>query len=175
MMEILDILGVGGSVVSGGVFGLLGSAFGAWMKTKQKKAELEEKAAERNHQKEMFKLNMESNSQQGSWAALETSLRAEELTNNTNNYKWVSAIKALFRPFLTTSLWGMVAWEINLLLSGSLTTYLAQAIDSQAIFEPTEIVSIVKYIIYSTVFSATTATTWWFGERSLTMPEFKNR
>jgi len=174
-MEILDMLGVGASVASGGLFGLVGSAFGAWMKAKQKAAEIQERIADRNHEKEMFRLQMEGKSQDGSWTALETSLRAEQSTNLATNYKWVSAIKALFRPFITAALWVMVYLEITLLLSGELTEHVARVLDSQAILDPTEIVEIVKYIIYSTVFSATTATTWWFGERSLTMPEFKNR
>lgn len=174
-MELLDILGAGASVASGGIFGIIGAAFGAWNKAKEKALELKERMADRQHEKDMFRLNMEGKSQDGSWTALETSLRAEASTNVATNYRWVSAIKALFRPFITTALWGMVALEMYMLQSGVLTKFLSTAIDSQALFDPTEIVSIAKYIIYSTVFSATTATTWWFGERSLTLPEFKNR
>jgi hypothetical protein len=174
-MEILDILGVGASVASGGLFGVLGAAFGSWMKSKEKALEFKERIAEREYQKDMFRLRMEGKSQEGSWNALETSLQAEASTNVATNYRWVSAVKALFRPFITTALWVVVGWEIKMMLDGSLTTMVSTALDSQAVFDPTEIVSITKYIIYSTVFSATTATTWWFGERSLTMPEFKNR
>lgn len=174
-MSFLDILGVGASVASGGIFGLLGAAFGSWMKTKEKVLELKERIAGRAHEKDMFRLRMEGKSQEGSWDALTTSLQAEASTNVATNYRWVSAIKALFRPFITTTLWIMVGLEINMLVSGTLTTYIVAAMDSQAVFNATEIVSIIKYIIYSTVFSATTATTWWFGERSLTLPDFKNR
>ena len=153
----------------------MGAAFGAWTKTKEKALEVRSRIADREHEKDMFRLRMEGKSQEGSWDALTTSLQAEASTNLATNYRWVSAIKALFRPFITTALWVMVGIEYKMMQSGSLTEVLSKAIDSQAVFDPTELVDITKYIIYSTVFSATTATTWWFGERSLTLPDFKNR
>lgn len=175
MESILGLLGAGAAVASGGIFGVLGAAFGAWQKGKQIKLEMEERNHNRLHEKEMFRLQMESKSQEGSWATLEATHEADAVSALQENYMWVRAIKTLFRPALTAGLWGAVAWELNLILSGALTTYVDQALSRQAIFTPTEIVELVRYVVYSTVFSATTATTWWFGERALTMPQMKNR
>jgi len=175
MDEILSLLGAGASVASGGIFGLVGSVFTTWQKGKQIKLQMAERAQDRVHEKEMFRLQMEAKSQEGSWHTLKATHEADTALAQQENYKWVRAVKTLFRPALTGGLWGAVAWELNLILTGALTVFVDEAVSKQAVFTPTEIVELVRYIVYSTVFSATTATTWWFGERALTMPEMKNR
>lgn len=174
-MDWMSILGVGASVASGGIFGLAGSIFGAWMKAKERKEEAVNQEKEREHERKMFELQMQSTSQDGAWTGLETSLRADAATNGQENYKWVVAIKSLFRPFITLFLWVAVGWEIMIVLDGRLGEYLAVATANTALFSAVEIQELVKYIVYSTVFSATTATTWWFGERALSLPNVKNR
>jgi len=175
MDAILGLLGAGASVASGGIFGFAGAIFSSWQKGKQMKLEMAERGQDRVHEKEMFRLNMEAKSQEGSWSAMTATHEADAAIAQQENYKWVRAIKTLFRPALTAGLWVAVGWQLTLILSGALTTYVDAAISKQAIFSPTDIVELVRYIVYSTVFSATTATTWWFGERALTMPNMKNR
>ena len=174
-MDWMSILGVGASVASGGVFGLIGSAFGAWMKTKERKEQAISQEKEREHERKMFELQMQSTSQDGAWTGLETSLRAAASINGQENYKWVIAIKSLFRPFITLFLWVAVGFEIVMVMDGQLGVYIASATANTALFSAVEIQELVKYIVYSTVFSATTATTWWFGERALSLPNVKNR
>ncbi|MEJ1355733.1 MAG: hypothetical protein RPU39_13730 [Candidatus Sedimenticola sp. (ex Thyasira tokunagai)] len=173
-MEWLDALGVGASVASGGLFGLIGSAFGAWMKAKERALKAVEQEKQRSHERDMFKLQLEANSQAGAWDGLSASLQAAAAASQ-NNYRWVLAIKSLFRPFITLFLWGAVGWLMQAIVMGDMTQYIKLASSATTVFSLAEIQSLVKYVVYSTVFSATTATTWWFGERALTMPEVKNR
>jgi hypothetical protein len=175
-VDWLDILGLGASAASGGLFGVIGSAFGAWMKLKERKQKAIEQKEERDHELKLIELQMQMKSQDGAWSGLTTSLQAQvELDKHQTNMPWVVAMKSLFRPFLTLSLWLAVMWLTYLVLTGSLQTYSALASSDQTIFTSAEIVSLIKYVVYSTVFSATTATTWWFGERALSLPEMKNR
>ena len=174
-MEWLEILGLGATAASGGLFGVLGAAFGAFMKLKERKQKAIEQQEQREHDIKMMELQMEAVSQGASWDTMETSHQSEIALNGQENYKWVIAIKSLFRPFLTVFLWLAVAVQMSLVLSGTLTEYLSVGLTSQTLFTAQELVSLVKYVVYSTVFSATTATTWWFGERALSLPEMKNR
>ena len=174
-MDWMTIIGGALSVGSGGIFGVLGSAFGAWMKNKERAQKAIEQDRERLHQKEMFQLNLDAKNQGASWDALNVTHQTEVALNGQPNYQWVVAIKTLFRPFLTIALWVMVGWQVNMLVGGQITTITASLLDSQSLFNPTEIVELFKYVLYSTVFAASTATMWWFGERALSMPESKNR
>lgn len=175
LSSIVDMIGAGSAVASGGLFGLLGSAFGAWMKAKERKQQAEEKIAERAHQKDMIRLQMEAKSQGAAWDSITTSQQGENIINQQENYRWVVAIKSLFRPFITLFLWIAVGWQMHLIMAGTVDHYMIMAQQNQTLFSASEIVVIIRYIVYSTVFSATTATTWWFGERALSIPEFKNR
>lgn len=175
-MDWLSVLGLGASAASGGLFGVVGAAFSAWMKVKERKQKAIEQQAERDHELKLIDMQMKSNSQEGAWAGLTTSLQAQKaLDANTTNIPAVMAIKSLFRPALTLFLWLAVGWEIHTVLTGAMTDYLSTASAQQTLFTVAELTALVKYIVYSTVFSATTATTWWFGERGLSLPEMKNR
>jgi len=175
-MDWIELLGLGASAASGGLFGVLGAAFGSWMKHKERQQKAIEQKAEREHELKLIELRMQSTSQEGAWDGLTTSIHAQmELDKHQTNLPLVVAIKSLFRPFLTLCLWGAVAWLMHLVLMGSLQNYLSMASQAQTIFSSAEIVSLVRYVVYSTVFSATTATTWWFGERALSLPDVKNR
>lgn len=173
-MNIVELLGLGATAASGGLFGVLGAAFGGWMKLKERKQKAEEDIAKRAHDLQMVQLQMSSQSQAGSWASLNTSLESEAALNRQENYKWVIGVKALFRPFLTIILWVFVFVQLHLILTGVMQDYLKLA-SNGTILNLEEVLAIVRYIIYSTVFSATTATTWWFGERAISSPEMKNR
>lgn len=175
-MEWMDLLGIGATAASGGLFGVLGAAFGAWMKHKERAQKAVEQKAQREHELKLIELGMQQNSQEGAWTGLSTSIEAQRaLDLQTTNLPWVMAAKSLFRPFLTLFLWIAVIVSLQFVLTGTLEDYLKVAAEKQTLFQPSELVNLVRYIVYSIVFSATTATTWWFGERALSLPEMKNR
>jgi len=173
-MGLTELLGLGATAASGGLFGVLGAAFGGWMKLKERKNIAVEKIAERAHELKLIEMNMQVRSQEGSWDALRVTHQSEVAVNGQENYKWVIAMKSLFRPFLTLVLWVLVALQLSIILTGNMQEYLKLAGDG-TILSREELLSLIRYIVYSTVFSATTATTWWFGERALSLPEMKNR
>ncbi|MBK1695783.1 hypothetical protein [Rhodovibrio salinarum] len=43
------------------------------------------------------------------------------------------------------------------------------------ILSETDVRALLRYIVYSTVFAAMAAVTWWFGERAMTPPALKHR
>jgi hypothetical protein len=175
-MDWLEILGLGASAASGGLFGVLGAAFGSWMKHKERKQKAIEQQAQREHELKLIELHQQGASQEAAWTGMTTSIQAQmELDKIQTNIPIVVAVKSLFRPFLTLFLWLAVGWSMHLVLMGSLNHYLELAHANQTLFSQEELTALVKYVIYSTVFSATTATTWWFGERALSLPEVKNR
>jgi hypothetical protein len=174
-MGWMDLIAGALSVGSGGIVGILGSALGAFVKNKERAAKAIEQAAEREFQKDLLVLKMSSDSNLASWDAMNVTHQSEVALNGQPNYKWVVAAKTLFRPVLTLTLWGLVIVQLNMILDGTLTEYALIASDTQAIFSTTEIVELVRYVLYSTVFAASTATMWWFGERAMAMPEQKNR
>ena len=83
---------------------------------------------------------------------------------------FASNIKALFRPFLTTALVGIMAYIFIELWSGMLG---AEGNQLMVLFTETEVKDMLRYVIYSTVFSATTSVVWWYGDRALTPPHMK--
>lgn len=170
-MNWVEMLGLS---ASGGIFGVLGAAFGGWMKFKERKQKAKEDVDLREHQVRMINLQTELKMQQSAWNSMTQSQQSETALNSQENYKWVIAVKSLFRPFLTVILWVFVLIQLSIILTGSLQEYLKLANDS-SILSTEELITIIRYVIYSTVFSATTATTWWFGERALSSPEIKNR
>jgi len=173
---ISTILGTGAAAAGGGIFGLLGSAVGAWMKMRQARQEHEFQKDKWAYETELQKLNMQAKqeeneqaialaSSQGSWAALQSSVAMERKAGES--YRWVNAIKDLFRPVLTLGLFIMVYLIFRDIISGAGVI--------KTILDQTETINIVKYIVYSVVFSATTAGVWWFGDRAFSPPGLKNR
>lgn len=169
-----DILGLGASVASGGLFGLFGSLLGSVAKffhEKQRQAFEEKKWT---YETDLLRLQMEAKaketeqelavvSQEGSWSGLKASIAAETQIGPT--HKWVTDIKALFRPFLTIALWIISAWVFWKIGEGGLDKW----------FQQGEANNLVKYMVYTVFFSASTATAWWFGDRALTPPHLKHR
>lgn len=170
-----------GSAATGGAFGLLGSAIGGVFKyfqtRQQQKFEekkwghelaLIDKEHERGREEDEHELSVIS--QQGAWSGLTTSIEADSKTDNT--YKWVNAIKALYRPVLTT---GLVA--ISYLIFKDLSAMMATGGGSTlvGVFTPEQAKELLVYDINSLVFSASTAVVWWFGDRAFAPPGMKNR
>ena len=184
-MEWLSAIGgVATSAASGGLFGFLGAAVGGITKYFAVKAEREFQKEKWKHEKELFDQEMERSkveqeqrvelvAQEGSWDGLQSTVDHDTaLTKNSPS--WVNAIKSLFRPVLTMVLnimqfvifwhiWqGFVNDQDNAVMS------ILNAPESTA-------TGMLKYVIYSIVFSAQTSTVWWFGERAFTPPGMKNK
>lgn len=166
---ITDILGAVGSAASGGVFGAVGAFGSSVVKYFQRKQEQKFEKEEWTHEKDMFKLNMQATSQKGSWDGLIQSYKAQDKPLDT--YKWVNAIKSLFRPFLTISL----VVVTYLLFTSILQGLAGNDVALSKVFDSAELKEILRYIVYSIVFSTSTAIAWWFCERALAAPGMKNR
>lgn len=170
------ILGTGAAAAGGGIFGLLGSAVSAWMKMRQAKQQHEFEKDKWAYETELQKLNMQAKqeeneqaialaSSQGSWASLQASVAMERKAGES--YKWVNAVKDLFRPLLTAGLFVLTYLVfVDIVRPGGVL---------QTMLAPGELIDLVKYIVYSVVFAATTAGVWWFGDRALSPPGMKNR
>jgi hypothetical protein len=169
------------SAASGGILGFLGSAVGGVMKyfqTRQQhkheqakwahEAILLDKEHARNREEDEHELTMLS--EQGSWEGLNASIQSESGIGDT--YKWVNAIRALFRPALTTGL-VVIAFIIFKDLSAMLTTLEPSAFTG--ILTPEEARALLVYDVNALVFSASTAVVWWFGDRAFAPPGMKNR
>jgi len=173
-MELGDIFGIGASVASGGIFGLVGSIIGTASKyfhNRQQQAFEKEKWT---HETSLLKLQMQAGaeeteqevalaSQQGSWQGLAESYKAVAAIGQTHG--WVNDIRALFRPALTLILWALAGWIFYQIGRQNFSQWLQQG-DEQAL---------VQYMVYTVFFSSSTATAWWFGDRALSPPKYKHR
>jgi hypothetical protein len=169
-----------GNAASGGVFGFLASAVGGVFKYFQTRQQ--QKFEEKKWQHELALINKEHDrdreedehelaviSQQGAWSGLTTSIEADAKVGDT--YKWVNAIKALYRPVLTTGL-VLIAYMIFKDLSAMLATGGSVL---TGVFTPEQAKELLVYDVNSLVFSASTAVVWWFGDRAFAPPGMKNR
>lgn len=174
------LAGILGNAASGGIFGFLGSAMGGLFKyfqtRQQQKFEekkwkhelaLIDKEHERGREEDEHELAVIS--QQGAWSGLTTSIEADSGVGDT--YKWVNAIKALYRPVLTTGL-VLIAYMIFKDLS---TMLMAGESALAGIITPEQAKELLVYDVNSLVFSASTAVVWWFGDRAFAPPGMKNR
>lgn len=156
-------------VASGGVFGLLGSIGSSWLKgraqEKQRDHEIKLITAQQAQNADEHHMNMAESRQEMSSAGLVASINADVVTGLP---PIAAAIKALYRPFLTTFLVAACIYIFTLLLD---------ALDGgnaiAQVFPRTEIVEMIRYTVYSLVFSTATAITWWFGDRALSPPHLK--
>lgn len=159
----------------GGLLGLFGGITGAVAKIIQKKQEMAHQVKQWAHEVALQKLQIERDREEdehelrlannaGSWGALTASMAAP--AQHAPSYKWVAAVRSLFRPVLTLTLLAMAAWMFYLVVT-------EPAI--RAAFPDDLFRDLVRYIVFSVVFTAATAAVWWFADRALTPPEYKNR
>ena len=153
------------NIASGGLLGLVGSLTGGVLKyfqtrQAQKFEELkwahELKLLEIQGKRELAENEHELalSDSRGSWEGLEASIGVEE----KDSYRWVHAVKALFRPALTTGLFVLV--------------YLIYG-DLPSLLPADEARDVSQYIVKSIVFAASTAGVWWFGDRAFAPPGTK--
>jgi len=154
---------------SGGVLGVLGSLVSGFFKGKQQKADREFEEKKWSHEENLHKLQMESRAQetederelvtlQGSQEGMLESIKADTAIGPV--HMWVNDFKACFRPFLTIAL-----WILALIVFRSLVR------NPDEILEPEQVIQLVRYMVYTVFFCASTATTWWFGDRALAPPK----
>ena len=134
---------------AGGVFGLIGTALGRVAGFFERKQTHDHERAQWTHELALHELNMRARAQEteaelalvaqaGSWRGLEASIRADAAIGEAS--RWVIDVLRLVRPTLTLMLWLITGW----------------------IFARTQDGSIVE----ASVFAATAATLWWFGDRA---------
>ena len=174
MEWLTDVLGAAGSVAGGGIFGIFGAVAGQVSKYFTKKQEQKFEILKWDHEKGLLELNMRAMqqeteqelaivSQQGAWKGLDSAVQADAMLSPVSAI--ARDIKALFRPFLTLSLWIIAGWVFyKVLLSAQM-----------GVLSSEEIRELIKYMVYSVFFAATTATVFWFGDRAMTPPNLKNR
>lgn len=144
-----NVLALGLDAAAGGLFGILGTTLGRFAGYFEQKQQHTQERARWGHEYKLHELNMQARhqetelelaltAQQGSWAGLEASLRAEAALGKAS--QWVVNILRLVRPCITLFLWIIAA----------------------VIFLMTE----DHAIIDAAVFAATAATLWWFGDRA---------
>ena len=113
----------------------------------------------REHDKEEYELSKVDS--EGGWRGLTTSI--DSTATEKDSYRWVNAVKSLYRPLLTTGLFILVYFIFLNVTSSSSLIALEDARE------------LVRYIIDSVVFTASTAGVWWFGDRAFAPPGMKNR
>tara|TARA_R110000744_G_scaffold144157_8_gene256231 strand:+ start:633 stop:1181 length:549 start_codon:yes stop_codon:yes gene_type:complete len=182
MEWLSSLIGVGTSVASGGLFGLIGSLAGVGMKMWQKKQDREWEKEKFAMDIEARKLNMDQTIQEiegavelagtaGAWAGMTTSMQHDMALTSDGGF--VNGVKSLFRPFLTTLL-VCVSLTVFVLVWSAFTSKESGSI-WLTLFSETELKDLLKYMVYSLYFASTTSIVWWFGERSFAPPGLKNR
>lgn len=175
-----EVLGMGASAATGGVFGLLGSVFGSVFKYFKAKQDMAFEQLRWAHEDKLLELQMQQRqietehelavvAQSGSWSALKESM--QKMTAAGESYKWVNAIKDLFRPFITTLL-ALIAF---LIFKDVMAVFTTENSSLGLVFSPAEAKELLKYIIYSMIFASTTSLVWWFADRAFAPPGMKNR
>lgn len=146
-----DILGLAGSAMGGGIFGLIGTGIGRVAGYFENKQANKHETARWAHDIQLLELQTAAQREQteadialseskGSWAGLTASMQAEASIGDS--YLWVNAVRGLTRPFLT-----LLLWIITLMI------FLYTAPENR------------ENIINTATFAATAATLWWFGDR----------
>jgi hypothetical protein len=169
----MDLGSVLGGVATGGIgsiLGIAGSLAGSWLKGKQAKTdhlnkmeflkfELDSRIA--GHGQAMDELRQTTSS-----TGLLASIEADSAIPATG---WAANLKAVYRPFLTTALLGISTFIFYFLLN-------ALSGDNNVLFESfdkSELTAMLRYSVYTLIFSTATAITWWFGDRAFSPPNLK--
>ncbi len=144
-----ELINLGLSAATGGIFGVLGTALGRVAAFFERKQGFEQERERWGHELQLHELQMKAKAQetemelviaaqQGSWAGLTESLKADAAIGQGS--QWVINLLRLVRPSLTLLLWLITAWIFAVTQDGA--------------------------IVEAAVFAATAATLWWFGDRA---------
>lgn len=172
---LTDGLGLLANAASGGVFGLLGSLIGVgakWLQEKQRQSWQREVWQQEARLQEMqMRARAQETEQELAIAAAETDAAVRQASYRhampaRSESPWAANLRTAFRPLLTTAL-----VVCTVVIFFRLMDELHQG--AALTFAGIDAGDLVAYIVYSTVFAATTAVTWWFGDRAFTPPGLK--
>lgn len=159
-----DLISILTSAAGGGLVGVIGQVanrvMGVWEAKEKRADQVIANAQEEKrwaHETDLLKIQMqqaqEANEQalnlaasQGSWDGLRASLDAEGKIGPT--YRWVEAVRALTRPFLT------------------IESQVALAVVFFAIRRTADHADLVNQVVDTVTFCASASLLWWFGERA---------
>ena len=189
------------SAASGGLFGMIGAGVGAVSRHLDGKREAREKDKDRAHELELHKLNAEI----GAAAAdreLEASLKEREAGLEERRLElegqvsagrnrslvasikadaaeaaagavpgWARAVRTIFRPVITMTMLVLLymVWRGLVRMSREGPNVIG------ALLTPESAAMLAEYIVSSVAFGASTAVTWWFGDRAFTPANQKHR
>ena len=164
------------SVLSGSGVGLLGSVLGKVTQWFQKKEDhkllIEQKKLDIELLERSSKLGIDLEKSKGSWNALQTSLESDyRMAEYTPS--WANALKALYRPVLTTLL-VCLSFVIYLDLLNALTVINSDSALYQILGKESA-TEIIQYVVYTIVYCASVAVTWWFADRSMKPPSISKK
>ncbi|WP_022850664.1 hypothetical protein [Limisalsivibrio acetivorans] len=177
-MEVMDIIkegvNIGGNAIAGGIFGVIGAVFTGFLEYLTRKQKLEEKRLDHEHRMqmqdkeiEMYKLTREAADDEheheleiaaSAASAAGMTLAYKDQMTAGKSYRWVEAVKTLFRPAVTL-----------LLIAGTFYT-LYSIVTCRAwvnVLSGSTVSAIAVTIVESNVFLAATAVGWWFGDRGM--------
>ncbi len=164
-----------GAISGGGIIGIFGSLATQFLKNRRE-AQAHRNAMEIREQHRLDKeMDIKVAHAQGSWDGLKESQKTAQAIS-MNSHKWSNDIKNLYRPFFTTMLW-ILAYFIFRDLTDAMTLTAIEELENTKFakfFTPAEVSEMVKYIVKSTVFMASMAGAWWFGDRAQAPAGFKN-
>ena len=173
------LAGAVGSAASGGI---LGAALGIGTKFLQERSLRKWKKAEWSHELTLLKLQADTRREEteaeiqvvaetSRGRALSQTHQAEAILLSSDKLPPVIvSIRALWRPVLTASLFGIVV-----LLWFELTGLLQGTSDTLAFLDMATVHDLLSVIVNSVVFTANTAALWWFADRASSMPHYKNK
>ena len=173
MFEFLG--GLLGAVSSGGIVGIFGSLATQFLKNRRE-AQAHKNAMEIREQiRQDREMDLKVAAEEGSWEGLRESQKTAQAIS-MNSHKWSNDIKNLYRPAFTTMLWILVYFLFKDLTFAMTATTIEELEGTQIakFFTPEEVSTMVRYIVESTVFIASMAGAWWFGDRAQAPAGFKN-
>lgn len=173
------LVGAVGSAASGGI---LGAALGIGTKFLQERSRRKWAKAEWDHELSLLKLQADTRreeteaeirvvSETSRGRALSQTHQSESiLLSHDKMPSAIIAIRALWRPVLTASLFGIVV-----LLWFELTGLMKGTSDTLAFLDMATVHDLLSVIVNSVVFTANTAALWWFADRTASMPHYKHK
>lgn len=178
-MEWVDLIQNGLAVAGGGLTGILGAVLGVgtkWLQERQRQKWEKEKWT---HEERLLEMQMQAGAAEteqelaiatanGSWAGLEASVNADAAIG-VNTSQWVRDWRSMFRLIFTALLWLMSGTIFGTLVFVLVSGQYREWIDTA------ELVELIRYCVHVTLYTASTAGAWWFGDRAFSPPGSKHK
>lgn len=162
-------MGAGGVVtgIFGGIFGQIGKYYQEKLRQVHEEKKWSHDEKQWDHDNRMATMEVMAESDIAKGKALSASIESDSRLSNTNSSPWANNVKIVYRPFLTTLL--LVIASIMFVMFMSALEAKAHALNQ--VFSGNEMKEIVRYMIYTVFYTASTAAMWWFCDRALS-PNF---